>query len=303
MIPTYNCAGYLPHTLRSVLAQAPPPDQMQIEVVDDRSTKDDPGGVVRRIAGDRVSFFRQPGNLGPQANFTSCIQRARGQWVHILHGDDMVRPGFYAALRRGIERAPLAHAAFCRVTTIDASNAPIELSPLERPEAGIVTDLLDRLAVFNAIMFPCIVVRRRAYEALGGFHPELFHSADWDMWKRVAAHFPVWYEPEALALYRIHQQSDTSRLMRTGANIRDARHAIAIARSYLPAERAARLTREARLHHALYAIEVALERRRAADWPAMMAQVRAGLSCSSAWPVWRALFSLVSHDRAGPAAR
>src|SRR3954464_2658390 len=76
MIPTYNCAAYLAHTLRSVLEQAPSVDEMQIEVVDDASGADDPEAVVRQIAGDRVTFFRQPKNVGPQANFTACIQRA-----------------------------------------------------------------------------------------------------------------------------------------------------------------------------------------------------------------------------------
>jgi glycosyltransferase involved in cell wall biosynthesis len=45
MIPTHNCARYLRETLTSVLAQDPGPDVMQIEVVDDHSTKDDPEQV------------------------------------------------------------------------------------------------------------------------------------------------------------------------------------------------------------------------------------------------------------------
>jgi glycosyltransferase involved in cell wall biosynthesis len=293
MIPTYNCAGLLEHTLDSVLAQAPPAGEMQIEVVDDQSTRDDPQAVVRRIGGGRVGFFRQPANVGPPANFTTCVRRAHGEWVHILHGDDMVRNGFYATLRRGIERAPDAAAAFCRVITMDAGGTWLEQSEREQDEPGAIPDLIDRLAVFNRIMFPSIVVRRSAYEALGGFHPDLFHAADWDMWKRVAAHFPVWYEPEPLALYRVHQSSDTFRLMQTGANIEDASRAIAIAQRYLPPDRARRLTRQARLYHALYAMEVARERKLEGNWPAVRAQVRAGLACSLAWPVWTAALGLL----------
>ena len=47
MIPTYNCAKYLRETLASVLAQDPGAEVMQIEVVDDRSTQDDPAAVER----------------------------------------------------------------------------------------------------------------------------------------------------------------------------------------------------------------------------------------------------------------
>jgi len=125
-------------------------------------------------------------------------------------------------MRRGSKIEPDIQAAFCRVITIDEDDGWIEMSERESVRPGIIPDLIDRLAVYNHIMFPSIVVRRTAFEQLGGFHPDLFHAADWDMWKRIAARFPVWYEPEPLALYRIHTRSDTSRLMRTGANIADA---------------------------------------------------------------------------------
>ena len=42
MIPTYHCARYLAETLASVLDQDPGPEAMQIEVVADHSTADDP---------------------------------------------------------------------------------------------------------------------------------------------------------------------------------------------------------------------------------------------------------------------
>ncbi|RVC64830.1 glycosyltransferase family 2 protein [Mesorhizobium sp. M4B.F.Ca.ET.088.02.2.1] len=93
MIPAYNCARFLATTLESVLAQDPGPAQMQIEVVDDCSS-DDPQRVLKEIGGNRVGFFHQPQNLGHIGNFHTCLDRARGELVHLLHGDDAVRPGF-----------------------------------------------------------------------------------------------------------------------------------------------------------------------------------------------------------------
>ena len=57
MIPTYNRTTFLERTLESVLSQDPGPEEMQIEVVDDASTLDDPESLVRRVGGGRVSFF------------------------------------------------------------------------------------------------------------------------------------------------------------------------------------------------------------------------------------------------------
>src|SRR4029453_19547391 len=51
MIPTFHCALFLRETLESVLSQDPGPDVMQIEVIDDCSTQDDPESVVRAAAG------------------------------------------------------------------------------------------------------------------------------------------------------------------------------------------------------------------------------------------------------------
>src|SRR5687768_5106714 len=104
MIPTYHCARFLRETLESVLAQAPGPEMMQIEVVDDGSMLDDPAAVVADVGGGRVSFYRQPQNVGHTKNFETCLKRARGQVIHLLHGDDYVRDGFYRKLQRAFER-------------------------------------------------------------------------------------------------------------------------------------------------------------------------------------------------------
>ena len=120
MIPTYNCAGYLEATLHSVLAQAPGPEAMQIEVVDDHSTADDPEEVVMRLGGGRVDFYRQPENMGVVGNLNTCLQRSRGEVVHLLHGDDIVLEGFYRTLGDRLRQHPEAGAAYCRHLYVDA---------------------------------------------------------------------------------------------------------------------------------------------------------------------------------------
>ena len=73
-----------------MLEQDPGLHEMQIEVVDDASTLDDPETVVREIGKGRVNFFRQSRNVGHTKNFETCLRRARGKVVHLLHGDDYV---------------------------------------------------------------------------------------------------------------------------------------------------------------------------------------------------------------------
>src|SRR3954468_10245800 len=73
MIPVYNCATYLPRTLQSVLQQDLGEENMQIEVVDDASTDADVKALVAQLGHGRVTYFRQPQNVGSLKNFETCL--------------------------------------------------------------------------------------------------------------------------------------------------------------------------------------------------------------------------------------
>ena len=46
--------------------------------------------------GDRVAVHQKSLRTNGLAGiWNRCIERARGEWVHILHQDDIVLPGFY----------------------------------------------------------------------------------------------------------------------------------------------------------------------------------------------------------------
>lgn len=281
MIPTYNCAHYLRETLAGVLAQDPGPELMQIEVVDDCSTGDDPAAVVEELGRGRVAFYRQPRNLGYIHNFETCLQRSRGRLVHLLHGDDSVRDGFYRAMGRAFDSHPEIGAAFCRTIYIDEEGHWQSISPLEQPQSGILSNWLERIAVYQRLQVASIVVRRDVYERLGGFDTRMScWCEDWEMWIRIAAHYPVWFEAEPLALYRQHSSSLTGRSIRSGANIRDVRKAIGIYQSYLPRPIGGELARRAREFYAAYAVHTAEELLLAGDREGARAQVREALRCS-----------------------
>jgi len=220
MIPTYNCARYLAKTLRSVLAQDPGPALMQIEVVDDCSTKDDPESLVREIGRGRFAFFRNPKNVGVTRNFNQCIRRSRGCWVHILHGDDTVRGDFYETMGHCASRYPGAAILAARCLVIDADDAVISTSPRIPEMENLTTDPRPLLAE-NRLRTPGVVLRRDFYEKHGGFMEELIHAADWEMWCRGFAWGGGFVLDRALACYREFAQNKTSQLARTGDNVRD----------------------------------------------------------------------------------
>lgn len=291
MIPTYNRTAHLERALNSVLSQDPGADEMQIEVIDNASTLDDPEPLVRRVGGDRMRFVRQPRNIGALANFNSCIERSRGEWVHILHSDDVVFPGFYARLKTALEGRVEVGAAFCRHAFIDENERWLLTSEIESQTAGILPGFIEKIGVDSRIQFASIVVRRSVYEQLGGFRTDFF-SADWEMWIRVAAHYPIWYEPEILAAWRLHSSSISTALMRSGATIDDARRCIEISYSMLPPDRAETISRKAREWLSLAALETAMGALAKGEFTAALKHVRGGLRCGVSPGLMKALLFL-----------
>ena len=273
MIPTYRCARYLGQAIESVLAQDPGPEDMQIEVVDDGSD-DNPEAIVRALGRGRVDFFRQERNVGHIENFHTCLTRSRGEIVHLLHGDDFVRPGFYAALHSPFDALPELGAAFCGSVYQDSVGAETRVTPYDQQEPGLLSDALGQIASEQRIMTPAIVVRRTVYEALGGFDRRLACAEDWEMWVRIAAHFPIWYEPRPLAVYRMHDASNTERHVTSAKDAAYNRMAIRIFSAYLPKHRVDDVTRRARRTYALSALETARRLKLRGNWRGFFAQVR-----------------------------
>ena len=251
MIPIYKPrADYLAQALRSVLQQDPGPEQMQIEVVDDCSPDGAPVQLVRGIAGDRVAVHRESTNNGLAGIWNRCIERARGEWVHILHQDDMVLPGFYERLHHGITCNPYVGMAFCRFAIIDANGHWMELGPLESATAGVLDNWLERVATGYHLECPAVVVKRATYERLSGFNPQLTFALDLEMWVRIAANAPIYYEPQILAGFRRHGGNESAVQERTGASMQDMAKAIKIWKGYLPKDCNARLEQQARRYWA-----------------------------------------------------
>lgn len=223
MIPTYNSGPWLRQTLESVLAEDQGPARMQIEVIDGGSREDDPEPVVHELGAGRVGFHRLAENRGPAATFNACIAAARGEWVHILHGDDLVMPGFYEAYGATIAAVPDAAMVVGQSITFDARGAwrAIE-GPIPPAGGGLLEGFATRVATDWLAHFPSVVFRRATYEAVGGYCTWFKVCCDWDMWMRGALHGPVACVPRPYAKYRWHEGSQTSQNIATGNNVYEA---------------------------------------------------------------------------------
>jgi len=235
MLPTYEPDGMLTVALSSVLAQAPAPDAMQIAVVDDGSRP----GVVREIVRQidprgRVEVFENTDRLGLCGNWNRAVNLARGEFVHLLHQDDYVLPGFYARLNAAFQKRSDIGMAFCRTRLVDGEDRGLKTTSRLRWTAGVLSQWLPRIAERQRVQTPSVIVARSTYETIGGYRPDLQLAVDWEMWVRIAAAYSVWYEPRSLAVYRRHGANETARLFASGAAWPDMARAIAINAQSLP---------------------------------------------------------------------
>jgi glycosyltransferase involved in cell wall biosynthesis len=226
MIPTFNCAQYLRQSLESVLAQDPGPERMQIEVIDDCSTQDDPETVVREVGKGRVAFYRQSENMGATANFNTCIERSRGNLVHILHGDDWVESDFYLEIDKLVQQYNNAALFTSRFYYAEEDGCRTGISPrLKHYETSVSHDSAD-FSCGPVIHFVGSVIRRCFFEEQGGFIPNLVHAADWEMWVRATRKGGLIMTSKVLGNYRVFAGNDTGRLVRFGENLLDRQRCI-----------------------------------------------------------------------------
>jgi glycosyltransferase involved in cell wall biosynthesis len=203
MIPAYNAASTIAETVASVLAAGAPAARMQIAVVDNAST-DETLRVVEEAAAahaarDRVEIHRNASNLGMVGNWNACLRLARGELIHLLHADDLVRPGFYAAVEAVLHQHPEADICVARVLVVDATGQLERMTGrLARSRELTASDL----AYENEFYPPGIVARRAGYERVGGFSPVLAYVPDWEMWLRLLAGRKGVFINEPLACYR-----------------------------------------------------------------------------------------------------
>ena len=219
MVPVYNRVKYLRHALESVLSQGYSQDEMQIEVVDDCSANSEAEAIVNEIGCDRISFYRQRQRVGFVSNWNTCIERARGHLVHILHDDDFVATGYYEEVNTLRDKYPGLGLYGTRSFIID--------------EESVVTGVIPRLADLEypnrsatqffyecPIRFPGITVRRTSYETLGGFRPDLGYVADWEMWARISDDHGAVISRNPLTYYRFYTGNATWLCIRTAEETR-----------------------------------------------------------------------------------
>ena len=225
IIPTWNGERYLREAIDSALDQNYSP--LEVIVVDDGST--DSTEEICRSYGNLIRYFRQPKDTKYGATaYVRALREAKGKYAAILDHDDRWLPGKIARQVEAMEAQPEAGIVFTRFRIIDENGADQGVSQLTAPSGKIFHLLLES----NRFCHASAMYRKDIAEAVGGINVDI-GCGDWDMWLRIARHYPIIMIEDVLTEYRVHSggysrqpQRMVEALKRVIANQRDQWHSL-----------------------------------------------------------------------------
>ncbi|UWE08200.1 glycosyltransferase family 2 protein [Actinacidiphila bryophytorum] len=233
MIPYYGDVPLLQAAVRSVQAQDG--DDWHLTVVDDGAEPGVPEWFAA-LGDPRVSYLRNPRNLGVTGNFNRCVQLAQAPHVVLMGCDDLMLPGYLRTVRRALRRSPEATMVQPGVQVVDAAGRPSSslVDTAKRwvyAPAGIRTvpallggeDLAVSLLRGNWLYFPSVcwrteALRRHPFRADLGVIQDLAVVVDLLLDGGQLA-----TDPEVCFRYRRHAVSASAAQAVTGARFDEAR--------------------------------------------------------------------------------
>ena len=215
-VPSFNQGQFLEKALASIFQQNIP---MEVYVMDGGST--DNSLEIIKSWEHRLSGWRSHPDNGQAAAINEGIAMGTAPYVCWLNSDDFLLLGGLNKLVEILEKTPDAPATYGRAWNLIESSGqqvPIWIEPFSE----------KRLATRCIIAQPATLIRRTAWESIGGLNTSLYMAMDYDLWWRLFKNFgPLQFFDEFVAVNRVHMATKTSMNRR-----KHYREAIAIVRKY-----------------------------------------------------------------------
>jgi len=194
IIPTHNRPQLLPRAVESAHAAG---EDVEVVVVDDAST-DETAEVCRGLAG--VRYIRLERNQGVAGARNVGLLASGGEYVAFLDDDDLRLPGSLDLQREALRAEPRAGFACGAMLMADQSYRETgEVYAPQHPGGDAFWDLLE-------LAFPVMplstLIRKECFLRVGLLGRHLAGIDDWDIFVRLAEHYPVLITGRPAGLYR-----------------------------------------------------------------------------------------------------
>jgi glycosyltransferase involved in cell wall biosynthesis len=203
IVPAYGVAHLVGEALASLQAQTL--SDWEAIVIDD-GAPDDVAGAFAPFAGDPRMRLLQTDNGGVSVARNRAISAARASYIALLDGDDMYEPDHLARMLAHLQADRRLGFVSCDVWVFGHGLRGPRLYSERYPIEGPVT--LERVLTREVMINTTSIMRRSAFEAVGGYDERLKTVEDLDLWIRLlAAGWRGAVLPEPLARYRRRPRS------------------------------------------------------------------------------------------------
>lgn len=195
----HNCAKYLREALDSVYQQTF--KDYEIIFWDNKST--DNSAEIALSYGEPLRYFRGEEFLPLGAARNAAIEKARGEYLAFLDCDDIWLPGKLEKQVELLDSHEELGLVYSDCYLID-ENGNLEGDTLLNSSKLIRGNVFDKLFRSNFIPMPTVMIRRKTLAEVGIFNPKYEIAEEYDLWLRIAEHYPIDFTRDPLAKYRIH---------------------------------------------------------------------------------------------------
>ncbi len=217
VIPAYGASPFLETAIESAITSVT--TSTPITVLDDAS----PTGQVKEISAkfnNRVDYIRNETNLGLAANFFEAFKISHGLFTVVLGSDDLMLPGYEAALTSALKVYPNATVIHPTVEVIDGEGKACE--PLvDRIKKSIRGEISQITLVNNLEFCKKLLIGNFMYFPATAWRTEDLREADWNLSYKHAVDMDLLFKlategaefvftPETTFNYRRHSESVSS---------------------------------------------------------------------------------------------
>ena len=204
VLPVFNGEKYLSASLDSVLSQ----DYKDFELIvwDDGST-DNTVKMLASYDDARIRLFNSASNLGLFRTLNLAIDKAYGEYIRLWSYDDMMKPHCLETEINFHMQHPEIGMSYCACDVIDGSGRVIMPAPLDNTPEIISSYLAAQIMFYHGSLpgnIATVMIRKSVLVDVGRFRQDMQQSADFEMWERISAKFPIGFVRQPLIYLRQH---------------------------------------------------------------------------------------------------
>lgn len=203
VIPLYNKADTIERAIRSVWGQTF--HDYELIIVNDGST-DESLAVVRRLADEQEIVIVNQANAGVSAARNAGVDKARGEYIALLDGDDIWSCDHLQDLARMAKRYP--NIGFLG-TGYEREAGNYVYFTIPWPWCR-VKKVYDAFRYNQPVNSSSVLIRKKEWIDVGGFNPAYGFYEDYEFFFRLGSVTNICISPNASARYKMDAQEQAT---------------------------------------------------------------------------------------------